>query len=272
MGGGFTGGGGFHSSPGFSGGFGSGRGIGFAAPRANFPTNFGGPPRLSIPSRSFSSYPRAGFGRGFGAGYGANYRAGYPGGRAAYGQRSPQMAGRRPYPGRGSWGGGKSPWGRPPGRYVYRRPYFYSNATYLTYPWLSYWPYFGNDYDDWDEGDYSDQGGADTQSSDVENGGYANGGYAPDQAPEPEQPGYAPPEYPSPAAAAPSPEPAVTLVFKDGHSQQIRNYAATRTTLFLLDNASSGRTPQIPLDEIDVAATERVNREAGLNFSLPAGN
>ena len=61
-------------------------------------------------------------------------------------------------------------------------------------------------------------------------------------------------------------EDALTLIFKDGRqSEQIHNYALTRTTLFVTD----ARMREIPLEELDLPATMRVNREAGVAFQLP---
>ncbi len=61
-------------------------------------------------------------------------------------------------------------------------------------------------------------------------------------------------------------EDAVTLVFKDGRPpEQIHNYAMTRSTLYV-----TGRhTREIPLDQLDLPATERANHEAGVTFQLP---
>ena len=92
-----------------------------------------------------------------------------------------------------------------------------------------------------------------------------------DGPPFPEQP--APDAYRPPyGAAAPAPGPenvdAVTLVFKDGRpSEEIHNYLLTRTTLYVRDQ----RRREIPVDEIDLAATQRVNRAAGVEFQLPGG-
>jgi len=97
---------------------------------------------------------------------------------------------------------------------------------------------------------------------------------APTQEPEAEseaRPAYQPyqPEAPP---AVPSAEPALTVIYKDGHSQEVHNYAVTRTSLLLLDEASTGRTPEISLDEINLAATEQVNRASGVNFKVPVRN
>jgi hypothetical protein len=67
--------------------------------------------------------------------------------------------------------------------------------------------------------------------------------------------------------AAPQTEEAVTLIFRDGRtSEQIRNYMLSRTTLTVLDQPFR----QIPLDQIDVAATVEKNREAGIDFRVPS--
>jgi hypothetical protein len=76
---------------------------------------------------------------------------------------------------------------------------------------------------------------------------------------------------PAQPAAAPAPAAenteAVTLVFKDGRaSEQIHNYILSRNTLSVLD----GRHRDIPVDQLDLVATEKANREAGVDFHLPA--
>jgi hypothetical protein len=69
-------------------------------------------------------------------------------------------------------------------------------------------------------------------------------------------------------AAAPSlfDTDAVTLVFKDGRPpEKIHNYALTRTMVYVTD----GRHQEIPVAALDLAATEKANREAGVSFQLP---
>jgi hypothetical protein len=71
------------------------------------------------------------------------------------------------------------------------------------------------------------------------------------------------------ALPEPAAEDAVTLVFKDGRpSEQIHNYMLTQTTLYVQDQ----RRHQIAVADIDVPATEKVNRDAGIDFQLPAGS
>jgi hypothetical protein len=75
-----------------------------------------------------------------------------------------------------------------------------------------------------------------------------------------------------PAYVRPQPEPetapetAVTLIFKDGRpSEQIHNYMLTRTTLYVQEQ----HLRRIPVDQIDLEATSKVNLDAGVDFSLP---
>ena len=59
---------------------------------------------------------------------------------------------------------------------------------------------------------------------------------------------------------------AVTLIFKDGRApEKIYNYALTRTTLYVTDATRK----EIPVAALDLAATEKVNRAAGVRFQLP---
>lgn len=73
----------------------------------------------------------------------------------------------------------------------------------------------------------------------------------------------------APATTALAGEPTLTLVFKDGHRQSVRNYALTGSSVIVLDNAASGRQQRIPLTELNVAATEQAAEAAGLDFSPP---
>jgi hypothetical protein len=66
------------------------------------------------------------------------------------------------------------------------------------------------------------------------------------------------------------PQPVTVLVFKDGHRSDVENYAIVGDTLF--DFADDGRTVKIQLVDLDIAATERVNDAAGVEFKLPPGS
>jgi hypothetical protein len=75
------------------------------------------------------------------------------------------------------------------------------------------------------------------------------------------------PAYAAPASPAPVNEETVTLVFKDGRpSEQIHNYILTPTTLLVQD----GRRREIPVEQLDAAATRKANLDAGVDFRLPA--
>jgi hypothetical protein len=69
------------------------------------------------------------------------------------------------------------------------------------------------------------------------------------------------------AGYQPAPQQAVTLIFNDGRpSEQIHNYLLTATTLTVLDQ----KYREIPLGQINLAATEETNRAAGIDFHVPS--
>jgi hypothetical protein len=93
----------------------------------------------------------------------------------------------------------------------------------------------------------------------------AEGDYA-QQVPqgEPAPNDYAPPAYAPPPA--PEAESTVTVVFKDGRPvEQIHNYMLTRTTLYVRDEPHR----DIPVDQLDLAATQKMNHGADVDFQLP---
>jgi hypothetical protein len=69
-----------------------------------------------------------------------------------------------------------------------------------------------------------------------------------------------------PVQPEPASEDAVTLIFKDGRaSEQIHNYILTPTTLFVQD----AHRHEIAVADLDLAATEKANHDAGVKFHLP---
>lgn len=172
-----------------------------------------------------------------------------------------------------------------------------------TYP---YWPGFPylldpNFYNlglyDWGDSDNSAPGSYESDSSQPgsdESGNYEPGSYEPGSyepgSYEPDQDG-PPPPYPPPypnqgppysndaplaqaGAAAPAvPAPALsaqplTVIFKGGRAPiEVENYLMTAKVLTDLD---SEHYEQIPLDQIDLAATKRFNTFAGVDFQIPA--
>jgi len=63
-------------------------------------------------------------------------------------------------------------------------------------------------------------------------------------------------------------QPPTVLVFKDGHQQEVVNYAIVGSTLYDL---SGGRTRRVALAELDLTATVKQNDQRGVDFQLPAG-
>jgi hypothetical protein len=61
-------------------------------------------------------------------------------------------------------------------------------------------------------------------------------------------------------------QPATVLVFKDGHKQEIANYAIIGGTLYDL---SEGKSKKVALAELDLSATVKQNDDRGVEFKLP---
>jgi hypothetical protein len=158
-------------------------------------------------------------------------------------------------------------------RFEARRRSF-ANWYFNTYPaWLGYgYPYlFDPGFYDW--GDSGDYGTGDY--------GYDQGAAAPyDEAPYPQygdvpDQGYAgelPPWNPQLAAeSGPISEPVaaepLTVVFKSGRApMKMQNYMMTAKILTDLDSQHYER---IPVDQIDIAATQQANASAGIEFQIP---
>jgi hypothetical protein len=69
-----------------------------------------------------------------------------------------------------------------------------------------------------------------------------------------------------PAEAQAAALPATTLVFRDGKTQQVQNYAIAGHTLWVFNQQ---RTRKIPLSDLDVSATQKANEERGVSFHVP---
>jgi hypothetical protein len=75
----------------------------------------------------------------------------------------------------------------------------------------------------------------------------------------------------SAASNAPAPEPAAdqpetVLVFKDGHQQEVQNYAIVGDALY---DMSSGHRKKIAIADLDLTATVKQNDDRGVDFRLP---
>jgi hypothetical protein len=160
----------------------------------------------------------------------------------------------------------------------YRRPYvpYYG----LGYPYgLSGW--VASNYPGYLDPGLYDYGYSDPAYGDNNSGyAYSDPGYAAMPSPSAYPGGYGPgpaePAQLGPESAyrqvyqrpepEPAPENAVTLIFKDGRPpEEIHNYMLTRTTLYVQEQ----RMRQISVADLDLAATEKVNREAGVDFRVP---
>jgi hypothetical protein len=140
----------------------------------------------------------------------------------------------------------------------HRRPYVSPYGARIPYVLPGIGPYFSG---------YPDALGYDDSSTPPDNGpqGYnaQSDGQGPPEPPVPYEPTSDLPHQ----SQVPASEEAVTLVFKDGRPpEQIHNYVLTPTTLYVGDQPHR----DIPTDQLDLAATAKVNRDAGVDFQLPA--
>jgi len=83
-----------------------------------------------------------------------------------------------------------------------------------------------------------------------------------------DEPRSAPPQQAqaqAPPAPAAEQEP-TTLVFRDGHKQDVKNYAIIGETLWAFGPKG---THKIPLSELDLDSTRKLNDDRGVDFVLP---
>ncbi|ABF39018.1 hypothetical protein Acid345_0013 [Candidatus Koribacter versatilis Ellin345] len=100
-----------------------------------------------------------------------------------------------------------------------------------------------------------------------EHNGQASGAIADNRSSAPiyreQQPSY---DEPAPVASSldDSPNPTI-LVFRDGHQQEVSNYAIAGTHLIVLGS----KTQRLLLTDLDLSATSKVNADRGVNFKMP---
>ena len=70
---------------------------------------------------------------------------------------------------------------------------------------------------------------------------------------------------PAQLVAAPD-QPTTVLVFRDGHSIEVKNYAILGDVLY---DYSTGTRRKIELSELDLAATQKQNDDRGVDFRVP---
>lgn len=75
----------------------------------------------------------------------------------------------------------------------------------------------------------------------------------------------------APAAPDPPPtaQPQTVLVFKDGHQQEVENYAIIGDTLWDL---TGDRRHKIALSDLNLDATVKANDDRGIDFTVPPGS
>jgi len=71
-----------------------------------------------------------------------------------------------------------------------------------------------------------------------------------------------------PPDPAPTAQPETVLVFKDGHQQEVGNYAIVGDTLYDL---TGDRRHKIALSDLDLDATVKQNDDRGIDFAVPPG-
>ena len=72
---------------------------------------------------------------------------------------------------------------------------------------------------------------------------------------------------PSPPEVSEDPGPMTTLVYRDGHKTEVRNYAIVGANL--IDLTKTPLIKKIPLASLDLDATRYENEENGVDFHLP---
>jgi len=157
-------------------------------------------------------------------------------------------------------------------RHPYNRSFGYGYPAWYGY---SYYPYpyvIDPGLYDWSTGDTDDTQGNYTYAPNSDAGADAGPDYPSDPGPlagnayAEAPPASSIPRRPNPVSAASEEEP-LTVFFKDGRNpEKMRNYILNSRSLTDLDR---NHYQQIPLDQIDVAATEQANRAHGLDFEVP---
>ena len=136
---------------------------------------------------------------------------------------------------------------------------------YFPYVGAYYWPYYGLDYPwfgDYDSSAYQQAPNQpvvvviDPKSGDDRYGDHSFN----EPRNQPQQAQMQPPP-----AVSEEQEPTV-LVFRDGHKQEVRNYAIVGQMLW--DFGAKG-THKIPLSDLDLDTTRKLNDDRGVDFVLP---
>lgn len=71
------------------------------------------------------------------------------------------------------------------------------------------------------------------------------------------------------AQARSEPSQAAVLVYKDGHKQEVQNYAIVGQTIWVLNEQQAKK---VPLSSIDLNATRKANEDRDVDFALPTSS
>ncbi len=149
------------------------------------------------------------------------------------------------------------------GRHHIHRPFAVYSPYYGGYAYSPYaYPYYLNDED------YSDSAAYQDPASDYRGSDYRedDGRQVLDQDYRAEL--SRPREQSAERSAEPvASQPSTVLIFKDGHQQEISNYAIVGSTLYDL---SDGRSKKVQLADLDLSATVKENDDRGVEFQVPA--
>ena len=204
-------------------------------------------------------------------------------GRAPAGVRSPVVAqhaaGFSTFNGGVFIGGGGPPSGVHPGfphpgfirpgfRFPHYPPYY---GAYWPYGYVGYYPFYNPGYVWWDNNDQAYSAYAQQNyvlQQEVSQLGDEVARLRQQQAElssaPPPPPAQSPPRQESQSVKPPTP---TTLVFRDGRTEQVQNYAITGGTIWVLTDQ---RARRIPLSALDIPATKKANEARGVTFQLPA--
>ena len=243
------GGGGAHA--GYSGGG------GYAARSGGGYAYHGGGGYARVPSYSYAPHAGAnwsGTSRGWN---GSNWNGG-DGSNGGHGPYRPWGWGWRGYPG---WGFGYAGWGGYPGwgssgglgwydsSYYADNSYPYNTYNAQTYP--SYVYVTPNDSSDSSQTYQVQQDEIDRLNNEVDR--LRTQGPSQDQASRPQ-------------GKTTEIHAETVLVYRDGHAEEVQNYAIVGKTIWVFNEA---RAKKIPLTDLDLAATKRDNEDRGIDFVVP---
>lgn len=143
-----------------------------------------------------------------------------------------------------------------------RRSYY----PYYSYPYAAYYPYYGwySDplYDSNDQDSYADVSNpAPYAEDDPQNGGLQRDVQALNGKIDRLQADVEARNHPRTEM-----EPATALVFRDQHVEEVRNYAISGGTLWVLNESVAKK---IPLAQLDLDATVKMNDNRGVDFQVP---